>query len=55
MLESVRNDLFKESVVNALIDTDSQVDLLFPRECPQDDIDLPPPLHHLRVELMVTH
>ena len=43
ILESVRNDLIKESVVNALIDTDSQIDLLFPQDCPQDDLDFPPP------------
>ena len=43
ILESVRNYLIKESVVNALIDTDSQIDLLFPQYYPQDDLDFPPP------------
>ena len=43
MLESVRDDLLKETVMKVLIDTDSHADLPFPPESMLGDTDLPPP------------
>ena len=41
--ESVRDDLLKETVMKALIDTDSHADFPFPSESTLGDTDLPSP------------